>query len=153
MATKPKLGQPRTPDEPQAHDLFETPNYAVDLLVPFIPKQIKKIWECAVGEGRLARRLQHHGYVLLGSDVRDCGGAYYNFITGDGADISWTENYAIVTNPPFSLKRLFFLRCLELSVPFALLMPADYSLWMIDAIRDYKCEKIIPFPLFPLGVM
>ena len=27
---------------------------------------------------------------------------------------------------------------------FALLIPADISLWTIDAVRKYNCEKIIP---------
>jgi hypothetical protein len=33
---------------------------------------------------------------------------------------------------------------LELDVPFALLIPADYSGWMIQAVDFYGCIKIIP---------
>jgi len=141
---KPKRNQPQTPDEPQGRDLFSTPNYAVDLLVPFIPPNIKVIWECAVGSGHLAIRLMHFGYEVIGSDITTS--SPFNFVTGEGnaRSLPVPGNYAVITNPPYSLKRQFFKRCVDLSCPFALLVPADYSLWMIDAIRDYKCEKIIP---------
>lgn len=140
---KPKRGQPQTPDEPQGRDLFETPAYAVDLLVPFIPKHIATVWECAAGSGRITRRLEYHKFQVISSDIR--GIEPFNFLTSVGEFYEFNyEETAIITNPPFSLKRQFFERCISLSVPFALLLPADYSLWTIDAVRDYKCEKIVP---------
>lgn len=42
------------------------------------------------------------------------------------------------------MKRKFFKKCIEYDLPFALLISADYSLWTINAIRKYGCEKLIP---------
>lgn len=148
MATKIKQTQPQTPNEVQGRDLFQTPNYAVDLLIPIIPKNIKHIWECATGERRLQFRLEHFGYKVLGTDIRntDNTDTPFNFLS----NISYfpkdydLSDWCVITNPPFSLKEKFFRKCLEYNTPFALLIPADYSGWIIEAITKYGCEKIIP---------
>ncbi len=146
---KSKSTQPETPDVPQGRDLFQTPNYAVDLLVPFIPKSVEWIWECATGDGKLENRLRFHKYGVIGTDLRRT--LYYqsfNFLTDD-ID-AFSECYGIqvgidciITNPPFSLKRKFYEKCIEYKIPFALLIAADYSGWIIKATHD-GAEKIIP---------
>src|SRR5687767_14647628 len=109
-----KTPQPQTPDEPQGRDLFQTPNYAVDLLIPFIPDNVGVIWECACGEGKIVKRLLYHGYAVVGTDLRQG----INFLVQD-----YPENYdAIITNPPFSLAERFYKKCLEYDIPFALLI-------------------------------
>ncbi len=123
MANKPKKGQEETPNSVQGRDLFQTPNYATELLVPFIPKYIKHIWECACGKLKISNFLTDL-YPYYNKDIR--------------------SKSAIVTNPPYSLKRKFYERCKYHGVPFALLIPADYCGWIIDAIRLDGCEKIIP---------
>lgn len=141
---KSKRTQPQTPKKAQGRDLFQTPNYAVDLLVPFIPKGIQHIWEPAVGEGRISKRLEFFGYELSISDIRDdLTAEKFNFVAQKlGFELS--SRWAIITNPPFSLKQRFYYKCLEYKVPFALLIPADYSGWLIDAVRLDGAEKIIP---------
>lgn len=135
-----RLPQKTTLNRSQPRDLFQTPDYAVDLLVPFIPKEIRGIWECAAGEGKIVHRLRWYGYDVYPSDIRPdlVATLQRNFLQA----VVCTS--AIITNPPFSLKRHFFLKCIELDVPFALLISGDYSLWTIDAIRKYGCEKIVP---------
>lgn len=162
---KSKAPQAETPNEVQNRDLFQTPNYAVDLLVPFIPKHITHVWECAAGEGKISSRLvlksggSWIGYAqnILGqglnvftSDIRQNKwgrNTISNFLTDPSpklvSEFMFLEATAIVTNPPFSLKRKFYLKCLEYNVPFALLIPADYSGWIIQACMD-GAEKIIP---------
>ena len=49
----------------------------------------------------------------------------------------------IVTNPPFSLNKKFHDKCVEMGVSFALLIPADYAGWIIEAVEN-GAEKIIP---------
>ena len=143
MPTKPKKNQPETPNEVQGKDLFQTPKYAVDLLIPFIPKNITNIWECAAGDGKISDRLKRNGYIVSITDIRyDDNNGNYNFISDN--PISLHRNTAIITNPPYSLKRKFYERCREYGVPFALLIPCDYCLWIIDAIRNDGAEKIIP---------
>lgn len=140
---KQRLPQPETLDKSQPRDLFQTPNYAIDLLVPFIPKNTFEIWECAAGELKISNRLKDYGYRVISTDIRALPGvSELNFLEKIQ---NLVENPpAIITNPPYSLKRKFFERCIEYDIPFALLISADYSLWTIDAIRKYGCEKIIP---------
>ena len=134
MARKPK-----NPQKAGGRDLFQTPNYATDLLIPYLSDlNPQRIWECAVGKGKIAERLMHHGFSVFGTDI-----SYpkpFNFLT----DLYTNPLDCIVTNPPFSLKRKFYEKCKEYGVPFALLIPADYSGWIIDAIRKDGAEKIIP---------
>jgi len=140
-----RLPQKETLDKTQPRDLFQTPNYAVDLLIPFLSVGIEQIWECACGERKISDRLEQFGYHVLSTDIRVIDRVHqFNFLTDSNlSDIDGVPT-TIITNPPYSLKRKFFKKCTEYDFPFALLISADYSLWTIDAIRKYGCEKIIP---------
>lgn len=141
MADKIKQTQPQTPNESQGRDLFQTPNYAIDLLIPFIPKYVKWVWEPAAGNSKISLRLFKYGYGIFSTDIKKSDGVTnYNFLTDD---YQWESPECIITNPPYSLKQKFYERCLEYNVPFALLIPADYSGWIIEAIQN-GAEKIIP---------
>lgn len=138
---KQRLPQKATLDKSQPRDCFQTPRYATELLVPFI--LYGNIWECAAGEGRMAAVLREHFSSVKESDINPrLGIEKINFLYDD----SPYDNFAfiIITNPPYSAKRQFFQKCLEYGVPFALLISGDYSLWTIDAVRKYGCEKIVP---------
>jgi hypothetical protein len=145
IGDKKNIQQRRKPKNPQkenliavdGRDTFQTPNYATELLVPFIPKRFGVIWECAVGQGKIQNLLVTKRFYVYGSDIE------LNFLTVDSYILVEKNIYCIITNPPFSLKRKFYERCREMGVPFALLIPADYSGWIIKATQD-GCEKIIP---------
>ncbi len=144
---KQRLPQKETLDKSQPRDLFQTPNYATELLVPFIPKNIKYIWEVSAGEGKIVNVLKKHGYEVLASDIRDDlpNIEIYNFLTdNDELFTALKDKSAIITNPPYSSKRKFFQKCIEYELPFALLLSADYNKWGIDAVRKYSCIKIVP---------
>ena len=134
MANKIKQTQKENLKEEQGRDLFQTPNYGTDLIVPFLPKGI--VWECAAGNLKISNRLEYHGRKVVSTDIQ----SGFNFLF----DTPKFLFDMIVTNPPYSIKRKFYLKCLEHEVAFALLIPADYSGWVIDAIRNDGCEKIIP---------
>jgi len=138
MANKIKKTQFEQIEEPQGRDLFQTPNYAIDILVPFL--KTKKIWESAAGLGKISNRLGSLGFDVLSTDINN-EWEYFNFLLQTKENVS---NMTIVTNPPYSLKRKFYNKCKEYNIPFALLIPADYSGWIIDALRFDKCEKLIP---------
>jgi hypothetical protein len=148
MPVRQKQKRTSAVDTANAHrrDSFQTPAYAVDLLVPFIPITITHIWECAAGYRRISDRLMDWGFNVFSSDIREDleDVTPYNFLL----DLPRTDVYrhptAIITNPPFSLKQLFFKKCLEYELPFALLIPTDYCGWIIDGIRIHGAEKIIP---------
>lgn len=140
---KPKKPQKENLLEVDGRDTFQTPNYAVDLLVPFLeditpmsPFGKFRIWECAAGLGKIVKRLQYHQFDVIATDLVNG----FNFLT----DIMSFPFDCIVTNPPYSLKKKFYLKCKEFKVPFALLIPADYSGWIVDAVRQDGAEKIIP---------
>ena len=50
-------------------DDFQTESYAVDCVAPFIPLT-KMVWECAAGNGNLARRFSELGYLVTSSDIK-----------------------------------------------------------------------------------
>lgn len=135
-----------TPETIQVRDLFRTPKYAVDILIPYIPKDIELVWECAAGERHISRVLEENGYNVFSSDI-DGRTNPLNFITdlptGELLDHP-VNKVAIITNPPYSLKRKFVEKCIEYDCPFALLIPADYCGWLIDAIRYYNLEQLVP---------
>lgn len=144
---KPITTAPRTPDTFQIRDTFQTPKYAVDLLVPYIPKNIKHIWECAAGEGRLGNRLMEKGYAVSFTDIRAAYAPRFNFITDEYTNLNHLKQIksysAIITNPPFSIKDLFIEKAFEYGLPFAFLINADYSGKTIEWTRR-GCEKIVP---------
>lgn len=161
MANKPKTVQPSTPKIIQQRDLFLTPNYGTDTIIPFIPDSVKTIWECCAGEhermaGRLFNKwanssgiydkLQHTG---LANGLRDviatdiCTDLKYDVLEylpeNDG--LKWD---CAITNPPYSLKKQIVQRFISLNKPFAFLIPADFNQWILEAIRVHNCEIIVP---------
>jgi len=101
----------------QGHsDDFQTPDWVLDYLIPYIPKDWT-IWECACGKGNLVRGLQSRDYNVIYSDILN--GARFDFL-GALPPISFDM---ILTNPPYTLKDEFLARCYSLNKPFALLMP------------------------------
>jgi hypothetical protein len=138
---KQRLPQKATLDKSQPRDCFQTPRYATELLIPFIP--YGTIWECAAGEGRLASVLKEHYSQVKESDINPRPGIdKINFLYDDPPYNHFA--FIIITNPPYSAKRQFFQKCIEYGLPFALLISGDYSLWTIDAVRKYNCVKIVP---------
>ena len=136
------MTQPQISTERQQRDFFQTPAYAIKMLIPFIPYGIKNIWECAYGNGKISEQLRISGYTVYDSDVVDSDPSkVYNFLSDHKKVLR--EQTSIITNPPFSLKQKFYDRCIEYGVPFALLIPADYCGWVIKAIQG-GAEKIIP---------
>lgn len=84
-----------------------TPQIAVDALNCLTPLDGRRVWECAVGEGYLARAMEGHGAGVFGTDLRKPnvknnvriygqGDEDIRDHTGcpDGTDL-------VVTNPPY----------------------------------------------------
>jgi hypothetical protein len=140
---------PKTPNEPQGRDTFQTPNYATELIVPFIPANIKFIWEPACGDGKIIDAIYKskiRPFVCYGSDIRESKIVKHNignFLKDDPPILFDKEKWVIITNPPFSIKDDFIEKAFEYKVPFAMLINADYSQQTIDWIKR-GCEKIVP---------
>lgn len=126
----------------QVRDMFQTPAYATDLLIPFIPKDIVNVWEPACGSGKISRQLRKAGYTVYETDIKHTNPENaINFL--DGGTRNVPGKFSIITNPPFSIKERFVERCFEYQVPFALLINADYSQQLINWMNR-GCEKIVP---------
>ena len=135
---KPKKNQPETPSNLQERDFFQTPNYATDLIIPYLPDGI--VWECASGKGKIANRLNRQ---VVKSDIENVESIDYraNFLTWDKPSFHFD---LIVTNPPFSLKRKFYGKCRSHNVPFALLIPVDFCGWILRSMMDERAQWLIP---------
>jgi hypothetical protein len=139
MPTKNKKTQEKTPYVPHGRDLFQTPAYAVNLLLPFIPKNIETIWEPACGDFKISKVLEKAGYEVIKEDLK-----YGQNFLFDEKYIFSPETTMIITNPPFSLKKEFFEKCLYYKIVWALLIPTDYCKWVINGIWHNGVEKIVP---------
>jgi hypothetical protein len=142
MANKPKTPQPQTSDKVQARDVFQTPNYATKLLIPFIPEHISSIWECSSGEGKISNVLVEKNYLVINSDLKY--GETHNFLTRNFPEESDKMKTCIITNPPYSLKYKFVERAILHDVPFAFLIPFDLSKTLIEFFDKYNCQAIVP---------
>lgn len=129
---KPKKQQKENSGERQERDFFQTPNYATDLLKPYIPAGT--IWSPASGDGKIGKRFTDRK--IFETDIV----TGFNFLT-DTPDFQFD---VIVENPPFSLKRKFYDKCMSYDVPFALLLPVDFCGWILRAMKDDGIEWLIP---------
>lgn len=106
---------------------FQTPPIALNPLLPYLNKSWT-IWECANGRGNLTLDLLSRGYNVIATDIQS------------GHDfLNWHPDKfdCIITNPPYSLKDKFLMRCYLLGKPFALLMP----LTTLEGKRQIWLEK------------
>ena len=106
-----KLRKPKLMMNGHTNEMF-TPDYAINPLLPYLDKS-KVIWDCAYGEGHLAKHFRDLGFKVIGNTKLDFINDDYNFIECD----------IIITNPPYSIKDKFLERCYYWNKPFALLMP------------------------------
>jgi hypothetical protein len=142
IRVKPVTTPPKTPNTPQGRDTFQTPNYAVELLIPFIPKTVRRIWECACGDGKISLYLEKKGFEVWSTDIRqneDIVDSVFNFVTQTA---NCMED-CILSNPPFSLKEDFIEKAFSYGKPFAFLINADYSQQTISWIKR-GCQKVVP---------
>ena len=92
-------------------DEFFTPEYALNPLIPYLKKEWL-IWECAYGDGNLAKHLEKNGFKIKGAKGID----FFKENIPLSCDI-------LITNPPYSLKDKFLEHAFNLGKPFAFLMP------------------------------
>lgn len=119
-------------------DEYYTPDIAVEMIVPFIPRNVQTVWEStAIGESRIVEVSQVHDFKVIPTHISQG----YNFFTYEPDDYD-----IIITNPPYSLKDEFLKRAFELEKPFMFLLPIT-SLegvkrgWLF---RKYGIQLIVP---------
>lgn len=96
------------------NDELYTPDYAIKLLLKYLPKD-KIIWECTdFGSSNITKLLKQHDYKVISTHKDN-----FDFLTD-------TPNFdfdMIITNPPYSLKNEFLKKCYQYDKPFCLLLP------------------------------
>jgi len=103
-------------DDPtrMGRDDFQTPKWAIDLVIPYIPKRYV-VWECCEGKGNIVNHLRDNGYQVVGTDIKT-GTDFLTCPVPDGVD-------CIVTNFPFSIMDKMIERAINIGIPFAVLLP------------------------------
>ncbi len=107
--------------ERKPHDLYVTPPWVTQVLIPHIPYRIRTIWEPAAGDGKMAKVLTDAGYILKTSDIT----SGEDFLANSTHTVAYSE--AIITNPPYSLAREFIECSLQRAGFVAMLLRADYD--------------------------
>jgi hypothetical protein len=106
----------RHPIADTGHQLYETPQCAVDALLRHEPLPFR-IWEPCAGRGAISRVLSDRGYRVTAHDIMSYDGADHDIIGGhDFFEHSKAPEGCgcIVTNPPFKDADQFVRRALEL---------------------------------------
>lgn len=120
-------------------DLYPTPVDGTESIIEVLKAMkrpdgtpIKRIWEPACGDGRLARVLEWHGFEVVSTDLREYPGygiGGLDFLC-DNPEEKWGwdigEIDAIVTNPPFSLAEEFIRRALSITPNVVMLLKQTY---------------------------
>lgn len=136
----------RTPDDTmrQPFDHCQTPAYAVDPLLPYLPVN-SIIWEPARGEGFLVDALFDAWFEVVAGDITT-GENFFDYEPA-GWDI-------LITNPPYSLKYRWLERCYALGKPFALLLPVEtlgaktaQKLFKANGVQVILLDKRINFKM------
>lgn len=110
--------------ERKERDLYETPHWVTEALIPHVHKRIETVWEPAKGGGKMwtalcdARRFRE----VYGTDIN----------TGhDFLEQKESEQQAIITNPPYVLAREFVAHAIHLTRPkfgyVAMLLRTDFD--------------------------
>lgn len=112
---KPKVNRKGNVNKPNTYDSCQTPYYALDPLLPYLPKAAI-IWESACGDGQIVDKLELEGHTVIASDILT-GSNFFEY-----APVYW---HVQVTNPAYSIKYHWLKRSYELQKAFALLLPLE----------------------------
>lgn len=117
--------------ERKERDLYETPEWVTECLVPHIPARVQSIWEPAAGSGQMAKVLgRNQSASVFETDI------YPSENLDDQFDfLLWCVNAppanGIITNPPYDRAQEFIEHSLRLMEPIggfvAMLLRTDYD--------------------------
>lgn len=111
---------------------YMSPKHVWEDINHLIPKD-KIIWESAYGDGSSGENIKSLGFDVIHTPID-----YFN---------EEPENWDIqITNPPFSIKKQWFVRAKQLNKPFIILCPINIlaTNYMRELFADEKLQIIIP---------
>ena len=105
-------------------DFYPTPPDVTHALMQFLNLPRSKIWECACGEGHMAKVIEEYGHKVIATDIRHTG-------YGIGGRDFLQENELlapiIITNPPFQESEAFIRHAISLGADIvAMLLKSQY---------------------------
>ena len=88
--------------ERQNEDFYATDPIAIDKLLKHVTLPLN-LWECACGQGDLAKRLVEDGFNVFSSDLVDRGYGHIgiDFLKETYIPFGTLDNVGIITNPPY----------------------------------------------------
>ena|SRR5436190_16883736 len=108
--------------ERRAADLYETPAWVTEALLPHLPPpdEVHDVLEPACGSGKMVAVLECGGYSVTANDI-DKG--------EDFLKPKWESGLydAIITNPPYELAREFIEKALTMADHVAMLLRTDFD--------------------------
>jgi SAM-dependent methyltransferase len=105
--------------ERKERDLYETPAWVTEVLLPHLPK-LSSVLEPACGSGKMVAVLELAGYTVYSSDISQ-GVDFLDQTREDGLFD------AVITNPPYELARQFIEKSLTIADHVAMLLRTDYD--------------------------
>ncbi|HEY5585700.1 MAG TPA: SAM-dependent DNA methyltransferase [Ruminiclostridium sp.] len=142
LANKSAYDRPKT-------DFYPTPDEVTIALLNYLEiPDGSTIWECACGEGHMAKALAKRGHWVYPTDLNETGYGY------NGIDYLKTQMIPcdwIITNPPFNVSEEFIRRSIEHKKPFALLLKSQYwhSKSRLKVFEDFRPEAVLPLTWRP----
>lgn len=126
-------------------DFYQTPNYAVKTLIERFDFKSKTIWEPMCGNGAIAKPLVDAGYDVFSTDIverkwkLDMKLDYFErskMPSRTGLSDDETDDFSIVTNPPYEFANKFLLGTLSVVKPktCCLFLPVRY----LEGIKRYN---------------
>lgn len=113
--------------ERKERDLYETPEWVTEALIPHLPRHPVMIWEPAIGSGKMTAVFTKRCLSWGGTDIA-FGDDFLQEQVGPGFD---EAPDSIITNPPYELGTEFCEHALKLMEPVggmvAMLMRTDFD--------------------------
>lgn len=97
--------------ERKERDLYETPEWVTEALLPHLPARIVDIWEPACGSGKMSRVLGRSPRNVVATDIFDEQAIAVDFLMAPEPVAG--PHDAIITNPPYDLATEFIDRALS----------------------------------------
>ena len=129
------MSQRNSEYERKENELYETPEWVTELLIPHLPVGVRRVWEPASGNGKMVNVLKNH-FPVHATDIKfPKDGIPDDWNQWSEIDFLGAENIckanAIITNPPFNQATEFIEYALELMKPMngyvAMLQNVDFD--------------------------
>lgn len=98
--------------ERKERDLYETPEWVTEALLPHLPSHVVDIWEPACASGKMSRVLGRCPRYVVATDIHDIESVAVDFLKVSEPVAGDCD--AIITNPPYDLATEFIDKALDM---------------------------------------